>query len=298
MIDIRYHIASIVAVFLALGLGILIGSTIVGDDLLVDQQKKVIDRLEQQFEELRTREAELTTDSEYKSNIINKYENYSQAVQPLLVQNHLKDYKVALVVCGDSDVPAGLQNALSMAGAQMVTKTVLLGNMKLDNSKLRAALLDYYHLDAKTSADTLRRYIAASVGTVITGTAQPDLISYLQSNGLVKFTGNTSVPVNGVILLGGANNLGAYYADSFDRGLIAYLSSQGVMSFGVETSRVTYSCMENYQKESISTVDNVDLSPGQVSLIVAMEGEAGNYGMKPTAQKFMPSLTLNAVNGE
>ncbi|MGE5390603.1 MAG: copper transporter, partial [Deltaproteobacteria bacterium] len=89
-----------------------------------------------------------------------------------------------------------------------------------------------------------------------------------------------------------------YYADSFDRGLISYLSSQGIKSFGVETSRVTYSSMENYQKEKISTVDDVDLSPGQVSLVLAMEGEVGNYGMKPTAQKFMPSLTLSAVGGE
>ncbi|MGE5389745.1 MAG: copper transporter, partial [Deltaproteobacteria bacterium] len=200
MIDLRYHIASIVAVFLALGLGILIGSTIVGDDLLVDQQKKVIDRLELQFEELRTREAELTTDSEYKSNIINKYENYSQAVQPLLIQGHLKDYKVALVVCGDSDVPAGLQNTLSMAGAQVVSKTVVLANMKLDNTKQRAALADYYNLDTKTSPDTLRRYIAGSVGNVITGKAQPDVISYLQSNELVRLTGDTSIPVNGVIV--------------------------------------------------------------------------------------------------
>jgi len=298
VIDIRYHIASIVAVFLALGLGILIGSTIVGDDLLVDQQKKVIDRLELQFEELRTREAELTTDSEYKANIINKYENYSQVIQPLLIQGHLKDYKVALVVCGDSDVPAGLTNALSLAGAQMVSQTVVLANIKMDNEKKRAAILEYYKLDAKTSPDTLRRYIAGSVGTVITGQAQPDLISYLQSNELVKFTGDTSVPVNGVIILGGANNLGAYFAESFDRGLIAYLSTQGVKSFGVETSRVTYSCMENYQKENISTVDDVDLSPGQVSLILAMEGEAGNYGMKPTARKFMPSLTINTASGE
>ena len=39
MIDLKYHIASIVAVFLALGLGVIIGSTIVGDDLLVDHNK-------------------------------------------------------------------------------------------------------------------------------------------------------------------------------------------------------------------------------------------------------------------
>lgn len=298
MIDIRYHIASIVAVFLALGLGILIGSTIVGDDLLVDQQKKVIDRLEQQFEDLRTRETELTADIEYKTNIINKYENYSQAVQPLLIKGHLKDYKVALVVCGDSDVPAGLQNTLSVAGAQVVSKTVVLGNMKLDNAKQAATLKEFYKMDAKTETDALRRYIAASVGAVITGQAQPDLITYLQSHELIRFTGDTSLPVNGVIVLGGSNNLGAYYADSFDRGLISYLAAEGIKTFGVETSRVTYSSMENYQKENITTVDDVDLSPGQVSLVLAMEGESGNYGMKPTAQKFMPSLTLGALTGE
>lgn len=298
MIDLRYHIASIVAVFLALGLGILIGSTIVGDNVLVDQQKKVIDRLEEQFETLRTREAELTTESDNKTSIINKYENYSQAMMPILVKDQLKNYQVALVVCGDSDVPAGLQNALSVAGAKLVSKTAVLANMKLDNSKQRDALLNYYNLDTKTSPDTLRRNIAASVGTVITGKGDPDLIALLQKNDLVKFNGNTNIPVDGVIIVGGANNLSAYFADSFDRGLISYLNGQGVKSFGVETSRVTYSCMENYQKENISTVDDVDFSPGQVSLILAMAGEAGNYGIKPTAQKFMPLLTVNTAAGQ
>lgn len=298
MVDLKYHIASIVAVFLALGIGILIGSTIVGDDLLVDQQKKVIDRLEQQFDDLRTQEDQLTAENENKTIIITKYENYSQVIQPLIIKDHLKDYKVALVVCGDSDVPAGLQSSLNTAGARLVSKTVILANMKLDDSKLRTSLLDYYQLDAKTSEDTLRRSIAASVGAVITGQGDDAMIKYLQDNGLVKFTFNTAEPVNQVILLGGANSLGSYFADSFDRGLIAYLSEQGVKSFGVETSRITYSCMENYQKENISTIDDIDLSPGQVSLILAMGGEAGNYGMKPTAQKFIPTITLNAATSQ
>ena len=56
MIDLRYHIATIIALFLALAVGILIGSTIVGDDLLVEQQKKSIDRLEEQFLSLREQE--------------------------------------------------------------------------------------------------------------------------------------------------------------------------------------------------------------------------------------------------
>lgn len=81
MIDLKYHIASIVAVFLALGLGVIIGSTIVGDDLLVDQQQKLIERLEEQFYTLKDRENELLEDNNYKEQLLYNYENYSQAFQ-------------------------------------------------------------------------------------------------------------------------------------------------------------------------------------------------------------------------
>lgn len=40
MMDIRYHIATLIAIFLALGVGILVGSTVVGSDVLNDQQKR------------------------------------------------------------------------------------------------------------------------------------------------------------------------------------------------------------------------------------------------------------------
>ncbi|NLB18723.1 MAG: copper transporter, partial [Syntrophomonadaceae bacterium] len=56
MIDIRYHIATLIAVFVALGVGILIGSTLVSGDVLVEQQKKMITQLETQFNVLRERE--------------------------------------------------------------------------------------------------------------------------------------------------------------------------------------------------------------------------------------------------
>ncbi|MGI6226402.1 MAG: copper transporter, partial [Peptococcales bacterium] len=36
VIDFRYHVASIVAIFIALALGILIGSTLVGQDFLAN----------------------------------------------------------------------------------------------------------------------------------------------------------------------------------------------------------------------------------------------------------------------
>lgn len=297
MIDLKYHITSIVAVFLALGLGILIGSSIVGDNLLVDQQKKIIDRLEEQFYVLRDRDKKLEADNEYKDTIIRNYENYSQTVLPLLVAGRLEGYKVAVIVTGDSEVPAGLASALSTAGAQVVSKTVILANMNLESSELRKGLIEFYDLQEDTPRDTLRQYVAVSVATAINGKADPSVISFLEQNNLIKFSGDNSIPVNGVILLGGANNLNSYLVESFDQGLIGYYNKQGIRLFGVEQSQVGHSYIPVYQQNNISTVDNIDLSPGQISLILAMEGEAGNYGMKATAQKFMPSLPLSSPGG-
>lgn len=297
MIDLKYHITSIVAVFLALGLGILIGSSIVGDNLLVDQQKKIIDRLEEQFYVLRDRDKKLEADNEYKDTIIKNYENYSQTVLPLLVANRLQGYKVAVIVTGDSEVPAGMASALSTAGAEVVSKTVVLANMYLDSAEVRESLIEFYDLEEDTSRDTLRHYVAVSVAAAIRGQADSSVISFLEQNNLVKFSGDNSSPVNGVILLGGANNLNSYLAESFDQGLIAYFNNEGINVFGVEQSQVGHSYIPAYQQNNISTVDNIDLSPGQISLVLAMEGEAGNYGIKATAQKFMPSLPLSSLGG-
>lgn len=295
MIDLKYHITSLIAVFLALGVGILIGSTVVGGNVLVDQQKKMIDRLEEQFYVLKEREKDLVEENKYKNQIISNYENYSQAVLPLLVKNRLAGYRIAVVVSGDRDIPAGMLNALSIAGAEIISKTVVLSNMELKDDGLREKLADYYDLDDDVKNDTLRSYIASSVGAVIANEVDIAAIDMLQGEELVKFAGVENDVVDGVILLGGSNDLNRFFVQSFDQALIGYLVSRNIKVFGVENSEVNYSYMEHYQKSNISTIDNVDMSPGQISLIFTIEGEAGNYGVKPTAQKFMPSLPVDNI---
>ncbi len=294
MFDLKYHKASLIAVFLALGVGILVGSTMVGGNILVDQQKKMIDRLEEQFYVLREREKVLEEENRYRNQIIANYENYSQALLPLLVKDRLAGYKAAVVVSGDSDIPAGMLNTLSIAGVEVISKIVVLANMELDDSEMRKQFLDYYRL-SDADRNTLRHYIATSVAAVIANKADISVVDMLQENDLVKFSGSSINAVDGVILLGGSNTLNRFFVQSFDQGLIDYLTSNNIKVFGVEKSEVNNSYMEYYRKNNISTVDNVDMSPGQISLIFAMEGEAGHYGIKPTAEKFMPSLPVDNI---
>jgi len=297
MIDIRYHIASIIAVFLALGLGVLIGSTIVGNDVLVEQQSKMIDRLDKEFYVLRERESELEANNEFKTRLITNYENFSQALLPLLVSDRLSGYKIAVVVSGDSDIPAGMINALSIAGAEIVSKTVVLSNMKLDNQELQEQIRNYYNITENKAPEDLRSKIAADVAGVINNNGNTQIVGFLQEKELVKFSGDNKMPVNSVIIVGGSENPDYNFAASFDQALTESLIASRLKVYGVESSIIENSFMTEYQKNNISTVDDVDLSPGQISLVFAMEGEAGHYGVKPTAQKFMPSLPVDAFGG-
>jgi len=298
MIDLRYHIATIIALFLALAVGILIGSTIVGDDLLVEQQKNAIDRLEEQFLSLREQEKVLTEANIFQTTMLANYENYNQALLPVLVKDRLKGMNVAVVVSGGSDIPAGMLNSLSIAGATIVSKTVVLEEAILKNAELQSELIDYYQLEPGSDADTLRYQIAASVAAVINNQAEDGVVAFLQDNGLVKFSGTNDIPVQALILVGGTEDSNMFLASSFDQGLITHCLEKDLKVFGVETSQTAFSYMEEYQKNNISTVDNIDLSLGQIALVYAMEGEPGNYGIKPTAKRFMPSVPVESMGGQ
>lgn len=295
MIDLKYHIASLVGIFLALGLGVLIGSTMVSDDVMVAQQQKMIDRLEEQFYTLRDKENALVTENQNARKVIENYENFSQIMLPSIVNGRLSGYQVAVVVTGTEDIPAGMLNAFSLAGANVASKTVLLPNISMNDANIRNNIIEYYALEKSVSRDVMRQKVAETMGDVLSNRATPDAVTFLEQNNLVKLSGNYSAALNAVVIVGGANDLTVYFPDSFDRSLINTVAAAGIKSYGTETSQVKYSYMSRMQQNNITTVDNIDLGPGQISVILAMQGEQGDYGIKSTAKKFMPSLPVESI---
>ncbi len=65
---------------------------------------------------------------------------------------------------------------------------------------------------------------------------------------------------------------------------------------GIEKSKANYSYIDAYKSFRISTVDNIDMIMGKVSLILAMEGRPGHYGIKATAENIIPNLKLSLVD--
>ena len=59
---------------------------------------------------------------------------------------------------------------------------------------------------------------------------------------------------------------------------------------GVEGSETEPSSISFFASHDLSTVDDVDLVSGQVSMVFALLGAEGNFGVKDSADRLLPDL--------
>lgn len=106
----RYHIASLLAVFFSLMLGILIGGALVPDQALVEEQALFISQLEERLRESGLRLANLQAELELSSKAW-------QQLRESIASNCLTGR--AFVLVGEAEAP--LASVLQQAGAQVDT---------------------------------------------------------------------------------------------------------------------------------------------------------------------------------
>jgi hypothetical protein len=119
VIDFRYHLVSIVAVFLALAIGIVIGASALRPEVL------------SVFKNASTHEQQQITSQraaiKSQQNQLNSNQAFAQAAAPILLNGVLADQPVALVTAPGAD-PAtvnGVTAALKLAGAKITTQAEL-----------------------------------------------------------------------------------------------------------------------------------------------------------------------------
>ncbi|MBM7622776.1 copper transporter [Sporohalobacter salinus] len=122
IIDLRYQIVTTVIIFLTLGIGILIGSSMIGKQGIVKEQKKLISRLENDFDYLRRR------NNRFQQKIValqKKIENNHQFQEKLfpLVLDGIISNKSVLIIHSNSNLGNKvdtLNNIFQLAGSRRV----------------------------------------------------------------------------------------------------------------------------------------------------------------------------------
>lgn len=119
MIDFRYHLVSLISVFLALAVGIILGAG--------PLQGPIGEQLTEQVDALRAERTDLRTELESTQGVLDGDERYIEAVGGQLVTGSLEGSRVAVVQLGEvaQDVHDGVLAQLDTADATVVSRTVL-----------------------------------------------------------------------------------------------------------------------------------------------------------------------------
>lgn len=286
IIDLRYHIASLVAVFLALGIGILVGSSILSVDTLEKQQEQIAERLESHLKELREENQAMRAEVFAAEAEMELQKQFLRESLPRLVAGQLEGRRIALVQTAAHPVDADLSKLLKAAGAEVVSVTTIPGELELAEHEEQLLGLGEWQQVPK---DGPRGLVADEIARALVEGPSP-VVEYLVNEGLVSIDGEYGRPFHAVVLVGGGEDPAADTVRWLDTTMIQRFQNYGLRVCGVETRGAPVSYMKEYQAKLGCTVDNVDAVPGQFALVRVLAGLDGHFGVKNTAQRFIPAL--------
>ena len=266
MFDLRYHVASLAAVFIALVIGILVGVGISGRGALKDVERlnlqNDIGRLQAQNEDLRRQMQELEAAAEYQ-----------QETEQAVLANRLRDRRLLLVFVGSvkGAIRTSVEQMVGDADGSMARMRAL--RVPVDFVEVQDALVEV--VDAPARPEDLGRSLAAEL---LDGGETP-LLDELTTTLIEEQDGSMGGAVDGVVIAHNSDRQGGPTA-RFLAGLYNGLLSGGRPAIAVETSRTDDSALSVFRRHGYSTVDNVEMPTGRVSLAVLLTGEAtGDYGV-------------------
>lgn len=137
MIDLRYHLASVVAIFFALGLGMLIGAQLADEGTLAQEHTRLIEQIEASVERVRADNRRLSDELTDTRARLAAEQAFVDGMLDEVVQNRLGGVPVDIVAtAGASSYADRVHTALRQAGAAVS----MWDDTLVTNGKQRSAL--------------------------------------------------------------------------------------------------------------------------------------------------------------
>jgi hypothetical protein len=325
VIDFRYHLVSIVAVFLALAIGIVLGST--------ELQGPAYNLLNQTTAKLQNELNQASSQRDAAQQQANLGQNYAQAVEPVVLHDLLAGQRLLIITepGASASVVTAISNAATQDAGATVTGQIALQSKFFDNSgttqdslntvNMDLAQADNIVLDTGTppqqqaaqviASEILTRSpesttgqpsISSSAGSQQDTNAQTMLGAYA-NEGFLTISGQPSAPATLAVIVTPQTAPQDGSADSLDQILVpvaeelAAKSSATVVA-GVSAGSGPGSPIAVLRASSaaskVSTVDDADFVAGQSVVIQALAmqlngGNPGSYGFANGASAVGPS---------
>lgn len=310
MIDFRYHLVSLISVFLALALGIVVGTTKLNG--------KVLDDLRGQVHSLKNDKRSLQNTERSLEQQLKSGDQFATKAAPGLVADRLKGDTVAIIAAPGADNAAkdSVQKMVEVAGGTVVSRYQLTddyidprrasdlqnfvtGNQPPgfdrpdtdDPGELAGALLSYITMSGHKS------------GPAPSGVEVSQVLSGFSGLGMLRLESSQVKPAQYAVLVTG-NPPSGDTASAQVRTLIELAEAldkagRGTVVIGGTSSAEDAGVIGTIRRDDdmmgkLSTIDNADTNSGQISVVFALneqgDGNSGQYGLSDNAQDQYPAM--------
>lgn len=306
MVSFRFHLVSLVAVFMALGVGVLAGTTVIN--------RGIVAGLERQTAGLgqRTEEAEAEVDRLRAE--VETWGGFGEEVTDTLLAGRLNGTRVLLIAQEGTDDASidGVLRAMDLASDEtIVGPLIVTGRMALAGESDRADLAALLGLDPGTEPEALQAEAATRLAERLSfGPSDSDILEQLREAGFLQDEGpaltdailrDIGQPGQAVVVLAGGPAASRLQPERFLVPLVADLAADGSMvaagepALGEEQEPPFVILLRSGDvSTAIATQDNVDQMPGQIGLVLALQdllrGIPGHYGVKDGAAQTIPEV--------
>lgn len=276
MLSFRYHALSLVAVFLALVIGLLLGVAVGDRGLVSSAEREVRDSLREDV-----RQAQQERDEARET--VEERRAFEEDAYPALVDGRLEGMRIALIeLGGSSDQMWDLTRAaLQGSGARLSSVSVVREPLDLERLGRAARGTRYERLADEPS---LVHPFGTRMG--IQFTQGGELLGEVRDTLLEQGSG-TLEGADGVVIVRDERRFDdpaeQQAVEEFEDGLIRGLRVDNVPVVGVETTDADPSQVDWFKEQDMSSVDDLDDPLGRAALVFALAGERGHFGTKSTA---------------
>lgn len=278
----RYHATSLIAIFLALAVGIVIGAALGGDT--IDNTREDLERsLTGNLQDARDRADELNAELGHAN-------EFSSRVYPVLVRDQLRGRRIGVLALGD--LPEGvldsIEDALEPTGARLVAVGVV--REPVDTRGLAGDLAKTRFADLARDTDT---QTALGVGLGRQLVVGGNLLEAVRGHLFSRASGNFGA-VDGMIVVRDQppdmDPQQDAVADRIESGVASGIVATRAPAVGVEAGDAEQSSVSFFVGNDLASVDDVDLVAGQVATVFALLGAEGSFGIKGSADRLLPDL--------
>lgn len=278
MYNLRYHIASLVAIFLSLTIGLLLGTIVAEQGTLDAQRETLVAGLERDFATLSERNAALSAENETRSEFVS-------AVLPVLVAGRLEGQQILILAnAGRADGFGATEEAIRQSGGTPFTLRLERPGLGLDDPAVTGALQQL----AGSDAEIPERSVVTSLAVEWTTPGERPVTAALRQAGVISGELPDDAAFLAVVVLSSWDDA----PDGAALEVASLMRERGARGVGVEalgqSTGVAVAAVDN----GLSAVDHMGIPEGAYSLVYILAGEAqGYYGTGPTVAGVFPRLS-------